>query len=240
MQEDTAQLSLGKRLAQAISGLGLKTAEFCSECQINYRTVQQYITEDRTPSSEILGKIAAHSCIDINWLLTGKGRMYRDAEIPMGAVRDVPAIPYGGVERRQGDEFVYVPRIDGAFSAGPGAFLEDEQVRDRLAFRRDWIREMGLQAEELAIVSVRGDSMEPTLAAGDLVLVDLSHREIQGDGIYVIRRDGVLVVKRLQTTITGDIYIRSDNPRYSEERITKEQIEMVRLVGRVVWLGRQI
>jgi transcriptional regulator with XRE-family HTH domain/SOS-response transcriptional repressor LexA len=145
-----------------------------------------------------------------------------------------------GVEQRRGDEFVYVPRIDAEVSAGPGAICEEDQVRDRLAFRKDWVRYMGLQPECLALVSIRGDSMEPTFLDGDLILVNLSVQDIQLDGIYVLRRDGFLIVKRVQTAITGDVYIRSDNPRYTEERIPRDRLEQLRVVGRAVWLCRQI
>lgn len=86
-------MSIGKRLAQAIEGLGIKTVQFCRECEINYRTVQQYIHDERTPSAEILGKISAHSRIDINWLLTGQGEMYRDNLAPKSQEQAVPLLP---------------------------------------------------------------------------------------------------------------------------------------------------
>jgi phage repressor protein C with HTH and peptisase S24 domain len=139
-----------------------------------------------------------------------------------------------GVEE---DDFVYVPRYETTANADLGTFGKE---RDRLAFRRDWMREMSLQPDRLALVEVSGDSMEPTLSVGDVVLVDLAQAEIRGDGIYVLRRDGTLIVKRLQTTITGDVYIRSDNDRYPPDHVPREKLGQVQVLGRIVWLGRRV
>jgi phage repressor protein C with HTH and peptisase S24 domain/transcriptional regulator with XRE-family HTH domain len=138
------------------------------------------------------------------------------------------------------EDFVFVARYDAEVSAGHGAFLEEDQVRDRLAFKRSWIREMGLQPDKLALVTVKGDSMEPNLFHGDIVLVDLSTPGITVDGIYVLRTDDGLVVKRLQRMITGDIYIKSDNPAYEVQTVPHDRLDQVRILGRAVWLGRHL
>ena len=138
------------------------------------------------------------------------------------------------------EEFVFVARYDAEVSAGHGAFLEEDRVRDRLAFKRSWIREMGLQPDKLALVTVKGDSMEPNLFHGDIVLIDLSTPGITVDGIYVLRTDDGLVVKRLQRMITGDIYIKSDNPAYEVQTVPRDRLDQVHILGRAVWLGRHL
>jgi phage repressor protein C with HTH and peptisase S24 domain len=82
--------------------------------------------------------------------------------------------------------------------------------------------------------------MHPTLSDGDDIMVDLSAtgRKLQ-DGIYVLRRDDALLVKRIalhpaRSTLT----IASDNPAYASW--TDCAAHEVEIIGRVVWAGRRI
>lgn len=72
-----AQLSLGQRLRTFIDGTGEGIAEFCRRTDIPYRSMQQYLNDERQPSAEALTKLAAQVSIDINWLLTGQGAASR-------------------------------------------------------------------------------------------------------------------------------------------------------------------
>jgi phage repressor protein C with HTH and peptisase S24 domain len=137
-------------------------------------------------------------------------------------------------------DFALVPRYDVAASAGHGADVESEQVVDHLAFRRPWLAREGLQEGKLALIQVRGDSMEPTIASGDLLLVDLREQIPAEDGIYVMQTDAHLVAKRVQRLFDGSIYIKSDNQTYQPQQLTPDQVERLQIVGRVVWVARRI
>ena len=92
----------------------------------------------------------------------------------------------------------------------------------------------------LSIVRVEGDSMSPTLDAGDDILVDLADCEGRlRDGIYVLRIDEALVVKRLALSPRGQrVTIQSDNPAYPDWPDCN--IDEIHCVGRVIWSGRKI
>ena len=82
--------------------------------------------------------------------------------------------------------------------------------------------------------------MAPTLADGDDVLVDRKDGVSRlRDGIYVLRLDDSLMVKRLARQPSGrGISIKSDNPDYpSWQDITPSRID---IVGRVLWFGRTL
>ena len=82
--------------------------------------------------------------------------------------------------------------------------------------------------------------MEPTLHDGDEVMVDLADGQSRlRDGIYVLRLDDSLMVKRLARQPSGrGISIRSDNPDYpSWQDINPSRID---IVGRVLWFGRTL
>jgi phage repressor protein C with HTH and peptisase S24 domain len=92
----------------------------------------------------------------------------------------------------------------------------------------------------LSIITVDGDSMEPTLSDGDEILVS---REDGGerlrDGIYVLRVDDALIVKRIAMNPASRRFtIKSDNEDYSDwPDCDPADVE---IIGRVVWAGRRV
>lgn len=136
------------------------------------------------------------------------------------------------------DHFIMVPRYDVRASAGGGALIHSELIVDHLAFRQEWVLKMGLMRQKLALIEVHGDSMEPALCNGDLVLIDLRACELSADGIYVIQHRGHLLVKRIQSKLDGRVIIKSDNPAYEPEILGPDEADGLIVVGRVVWFGR--
>src|ERR1700754_1349502 len=93
-----------------------------------------------------------------------------------------------------------VPVLDTAASAGPGAVGEDRLSAAGIGFSEGWLRQLrpGRGKAGLALIRVTGESMLPTLRDGDEILVDeRDARERLRDGVYVLRVDGALMVKRL-------------------------------------------
>lgn len=139
-------------------------------------------------------------------------------------------------------EYVHVRRTN--LSAGLGEQEQDiasEQVVDYLAFKKTWVARRGLNPLELALISCRGDSMEPTLIDGDLVLVDLRQKDIDEDGIYAIAVNGQIRVKRLHQHVDGTVEVASDSAKYPAEKYNEEQAEaLIRVIGHVVWIGREL
>ncbi len=139
------------------------------------------------------------------------------------------------------EDFVMVPRYDVHGSAGHGSVVHSEQIVDYLAFRSDWVRNtLGVAHKDLALISVKGDSMEPTLSNGDLILVDTGARRIEDSAIYVLKNGSGLLVKRLQHKLDGTVIVKCDNARYESEIYSAEAAVAVVVVGRVVWAGRKL
>ncbi|UYY78876.1 helix-turn-helix transcriptional regulator [Sphingomonas sp. R1] len=131
---------------------------------------------------------------------------------------------------------VAVPRIDVAASAGPGGWAEDEVARVPFAFPPGLLRQLGVQPEAASMVRVAGDSMAPTLNDGDEILVDGDQCRPDARGIFVLRADGELLVKRVRSAI-GGIELVSDNPAYPVRFVRAGRFV---LLGRVAWLGRAL
>ena len=126
-------------------------------------------------------------------------------------------------------------------SAGAGAQADDAEARPQLAFDSAWLRALtATPSERLTMIRVEGDSMAPTLNAGDDILVD--HDDpVAGlrDGVYVLRVDGALLVKRLAIhPFGGRVTVQSDNPNYPDW--PDRGLEELACIGRVIWAGRRI
>ena len=204
--------------------------------------LRQYLSGSQ-PRLDKLVAVARGAGVNLLWLATGEGPMRVDSAdgapaTPMLPARQAPPRRYAAVE--DSDEYVLVPRYDVRAAAGAGAIIEAEQVLDRLAFRRDWVRARGLDPRQMALIEADGDSMTPTVAAGDLLLLDLGRTRIAGDAIYVLRRAGELVVKRVQRLVDGTLQVMSDNPRYATETVLPDQQAQIDVVARVVWRAQWI
>lgn len=136
---------------------------------------------------------------------------------------------------------VRVPRLDVGASAGPGALDPDERERGHIAFDPAWLRRIAAADPALlSLIRVEGDSMVPALSDGDEILVDRGDAaERLRDGIYVLRIEDALVVKRVARNPAGaTISVRSDNEAYP----SWPDLDPARvgIVGRVVWIGRRV
>ena len=137
-------------------------------------------------------------------------------------------------------DYVLIPRYDVRASAGGGALTDQEARETSVAFQARFVRSIASGSiDALHVIAVEGDSMAPTLTHGDQILVDTADRARLRDGIYVLRSEGALLVKRLSVNPAArTLAIRSDNPAYpSWQDCPADQID---IIGRVAWVGRRI
>lgn len=85
--------------------------------------------------------------------------------------------------------------------------------------------------ENLKIVRLSGDNMEPTILSGSLIMYDTSVLEYSGDGIYIIRYDDRITLKRVQRTSNEQYILKSENPRYQDIRCSLDELN---ILGRVI------
>lgn len=142
---------------------------------------------------------------------------------------------------KPGEGLIAVPRFDVRASAGPGAFTDGERPTAHLGFEPRFLRQLcEADPRHLSIIRVEGDSMFPTLSDGDDIMVDRSPAGARvHDGIYVLRREETLMVKRIAVHPgSRRLTISSDNSSY--QSWTDCDPAEVDIIGRVVWAGRRI
>ena len=133
---------------------------------------------------------------------------------------------------------VGVRLLDVAASAGPGRLNDDERSAGTLPFDRAMLDRLGIRSTSLAMITAAGESMAPLIEHGDSIMVDEADRRVGArGGVYVIRLDGTLMVKRVARA--GPVMtIRSDNPDFAA--IADRPVAEVDVIGKVVWLSRAL
>jgi len=169
------------------------------------------------------------------------GRLGEDDRRKLARYLSVSEEVLGGPPAEPADGLRSVKRHPVAVSAGPGAVVSEEPGRPYFGFDERWLKALTPSSpDRLSVVRVEGDSMAPTLNAGDDILVDLGDSgERLRDGIYVLRVDDALVVKRIALNPMGRrVTVQSDNPAYSDW--PDLGIGELNCIGRVIWAGRKV
>jgi phage repressor protein C with HTH and peptisase S24 domain len=144
-----------------------------------------------------------------------------------------------------GDEFAAISRVDAEASAGPGALNGGAQVIGAMAFRRDWLTSRGVNPGNALLVTVTGDSMAPTISAGDIVLLDRARTEVAPPArgrpprIYIFDDlDGATRLKRLVRLDARTLAVLSDNAAdHPPQLLHGADAGRITVHGRVVWWG---
>jgi phage repressor protein C with HTH and peptisase S24 domain len=138
------------------------------------------------------------------------------------------------------EEFALIPGYRVQVSAGHGTLTQGEMEPCRhLAFRRKWLQWRGFAEKELAIVWAKGDSMEPTIANNDTLVVHLGRTHPVDGHIYVVRNDDQLWVKRLQVLPSAWLLL-SDNKHYEPIKVPKDEQHNFDVIGQVVHIAHDV
>lgn len=129
-----------------------------------------------------------------------------------------------------------LPVYDVHAAAGAGTLVQGEFQLDTLMVPTSLLSEFDLCEKSASIIYVDGDSMEPTLSDKDRLLVDT--RELQhpvSNGVYVIRIDDAVYVKRLKWNIAKGVYlIVSDNQDYEAFEINHKTGRNFKIIGKAI------
>lgn len=169
------------------------------------------------PGFDMLYKICkTYPQVQIEWLISGQGEMLKPAAAtsPQADLRDIPLLDVKAAANGKGG---YLPESN--------CIASDEviQLPARL-----------LRHGRYIAVTVRGDSMTPTLQHGDIIICkeispERLHELPQQEVCLVESEDNGLQVKRIENRLPqeGCIICRSDNPEHAPFRLSHRQIRQV-------------
>lgn len=218
-------MSIGDRIKQ-LRGQESRKA-LGSKIGIDQATIMRYENNQRLPDTEFVAKLCRLYNVSTDWLIYGDSTAFSV---------DVSGYQVGLTEVKEGDEVYPVPVISGQLSAGAGIVIEDIEIKRYMKIDIEDARALGLPKNLRAMV-VKGDSMEPIILDNDLVLFDISKKEIWPGKIYAVAFDGYVYIKRIVAE-PGKWILKSDNKQYSDITINlhdEHEVDSIKVLGRAVW-----
>ncbi|MBT5935036.1 LexA family transcriptional regulator [Sulfurimonas sp.] len=183
-------------------------AEVLGITQMNFATMKK---RNKIPFNELLD-FCAKKTISINWLLYGQS-----PESLIEATNKFYMVKYFS---------------DVNASAGGGGDNECEEIQE-LEIPEQFVFMLGGEREltNIEAINVSGDSMEPTFSYNDIVFINRTKKDLNRGGVFTIRTEAGLFIKRIQTRIDGQVDVISDNSVYSTQTLKPSELEVI---GRVV------
>jgi phage repressor protein C with HTH and peptisase S24 domain len=160
------------------------------------------------PPREVLERLASVYNVNLNWLIHGRGQSGLDADT------------------------VEIELLDQEAAAGQGREIEDYIEKQYVPILYDFLRPHN--PKNLKAVHVKGDSMiDERINDGDIVIFNI--KQIEGNGIYVVSVGNTLLIKRVDfDPANKTIELISANPAYETRRYSGNELEDIRVEGRVV------
>ncbi|WP_198314584.1 helix-turn-helix transcriptional regulator [Chitinibacter sp. GC72] len=271
------QQEIGTRISATADILGGRKSA-AEAAGISEDMLYRYIRGSSKPPLEAMVNLAKAAKIQLDWLATGEGQMFkgnltpeiksaarqllreepRTSSVSSPILASAPAVatfwpnPDGepqlnawqnwaaGIDTSLFVPVIYAPKLCAAAGNGLVNYM-DEQETEALMFKASFLRYMGVQPHQVFCMRVKGESMEPSLKDGCIVLVDTAQRRV-AEGVFVLRMNDELLVKRLQPLPGGVVRVMSDNPAYASFEINLSQMaeHEIDIIGRAIHLNTKI
>ena len=239
-----------ERLVSA-TDIGTQT-ELAKALGLNRSAVTQAKLRDAVPQKWILA-LARRYSLSPDWLEYGSGAPLpeprheplptrpRAVRTPVPHVHKPTAKPHAFAQEHNASasriqEIIYVPKAQAKLCAGGGSFEVGALPVSEHPFPRQWLAKMG-SPTSMVFMDVVGDSMEPGIQDGDMVLVDQSNRQIGPQSVLAVGLEDAIYLKRVEKR-NDAILLHSDNNAYSDIEIYGDELDNFRVIGKVVWLCR--
>ncbi len=203
--------TIGERLKKIRQALSFSQKDFGSCFGSSQNSISKYELNQAEISNIVIDKLVSEFGVNANWLITGHGEMFGENA------------PSANIAR--------LPVLDASASAGTGIENLSVEIVDEFEISKRVL--LPFPDEKCRVIFTRGDSMSPTIQDGEMLIFVLDL--IDANGIYIIRSDGRLMVKRVEFQIgKPEMIIKSDNPNYENYTLLLDDTPTVQLLGRVI------
>lgn len=202
-------------------------AEFARLLGINQSSIAAARKREQVPPGWV-EKIADRFNADANWLFFGEGNAdLTKMQVPCGA-REASDV-----------DLIMVPMVEARLSAGHGSLQVSGESDRSYAFRSDFLHRKG-NPKSMVLMRVEGDSMQPEIMDGDAVLLDQSKTDIRIGKIFAVGFEDAIYLKRIDK-VPGKVILKSTNPAYPplEIDVQGQEEDLFRVIGQVLWIGRE-
>jgi len=215
--------TLKDRLEELMAEYGLDTQQQLADfAGVSKGLVGQWFNGSTGLGAKPLSAFDKKTRFSINWLTEGTGDKYKTHVLP-------------AITESESEDRIRFPRLNAEATCGAGTINDHYiEVVDYVTVAAAWAREkLGGNLNKIQVITARGDSMEPTIENGDVMFVDTAIETFEGDGLYLLWYIDGLKAKRLQSTVGGGLMIISDNSSYQTETVRGEDLNAVRIIGRI-------
>ena len=222
--------------ARAAKAAGLVSqTELAGLLGVHRSAVTQAKRKDAVPKAWVLA-VSRRTGADPDWLEFGRQRRSgatgtSPGESGLKAAPQDEALMASGVRAA-------VPRDRARLSAGGGSFEAGGEVEQFYPFRQDWLRAKG-RPSGMVLMDVVGNSMEPEIRHGDMVLIDQGKTELVAHGVYAAGFADRVLAKRAEKR-RAQLVLLSDNRDYAPIVLAGDELDALRVIGRVLWVGREL
>jgi phage repressor protein C with HTH and peptisase S24 domain len=206
-----------QRVCEA-TGIASQT-ELASALNINRSAITQARKKGSIPDKWIL-KLYRTFALNPDWVETGFGPTFLK--------------PSASSDSR----FENIPKVKARLSAGGGSFEVGSEIEGYYAFRKEWLATKG-NINKIVLMDIFGNSMEPEIKDGDTVLIDESQKDILAGAVYAVGIEDTIMVKRLEKH-PNKLVLHSDNRDYSPIYLQGNEINSVRIIGKIIWICREV
>ncbi|MDL2313500.1 helix-turn-helix domain-containing protein [Desulfovibrio sp. OttesenSCG-928-C14] len=221
--------------SRACEACGVKTQmDLASVLGINRSAITQAKKRDAVPEKWLL-ILSRKFAVSPDWLEHGD-KFVKSMKL---ASESNGAKPLRFQESHSSDfvDVLTIPKISAVLCAGGGSFETDTTVVAHIPMPQ--AHRLGNPAN-LVFMDVAGDSMEPGIANGDTVLIDRSRTDFTHGSIMAVGHDDTIFLKRLKRYGDESVALLSDNPAYSPIHLYGDELNSLRIIGRLVWLCRKV
>lgn len=200
-----------QRIDQRLTALGMSKSNLARILgqKLDRKILPQYINNftarDSIPAEYLPAMASILKCSQ-EWLLTGDNKF-------LGMVTEINA------------NQIVIP----IFDMQTGLKMSHSNLKDALTINQSWFREStGLEPfDSYVIIMPKGDSMQPTIKQGDLVVVDTADQATI-DGLFYVETTQP-EIKRI-SFMSDSVSLISDNSRYPVKQL---KLADLRILGRV-------
>jgi transcriptional regulator with XRE-family HTH domain len=229
------QRVINRKLKQFRQQLNLSQEQFAAQLGIKQGSYSDIERGKVQVSNHIMQKLVKQFNLNPSWYYSDEGEMFRTKPVSdhvwakknqWGVVENSMAVSFLSDEKR----LRAVPLIQQkAFASFIEGFADEEFISQQPV-----IYLPNLPPGELTAFEIAGDSMEPNLLEGDILLTSrvISFSELRENRVYVFAGNNGLFVKRLflsknENSDIPQLHLHSDNPEHRPFVLSVEQVQHV-------------
>ena len=206
-------MKFSEHLSQIFRDRGITQVEAAKQIGVSRQLVGRWLIGESEPDRKNLIDLAAFLRLPPAYLMLGNDGAFTPEDIQ----DDTIAIPVMCVE-------------------SPNEFFEPAKSIRSIRVEKNWIQSKSTTTnlDALRIINIEGDNMRPTLIRGDYAIVDTSINTFTIEGIYLVKIQGQMMIKRLLRNLDGSLELKNDHAQYPSLTVPTDSVQAIEIIGKCI------